>query len=57
VTLKAVAWNMADRARELTAGGGACCLAFTPRLNHWDGQTSVDLEVADLQPGAAARLA
>src|SRR5262249_57757903 len=55
--LRAVAWNMADRARELMADGGACCLAFTPRLNEWNGVKTVDLEVTDLRPGATAWLA
>jgi single-stranded-DNA-specific exonuclease len=54
--LKAIAWNMADRAAELMSAGGACCLAFTPRLNEWQGWRSVDLEVTDFQPGAEARL-
>jgi single-stranded-DNA-specific exonuclease len=55
-TLKAIAWGMADRAEELMSAGGACCLAFTPRLNEWQGYRSVDLEVADFQAGAEARL-
>jgi single-stranded-DNA-specific exonuclease len=57
LTLKAIAWNMADRVAELMADGGACCLAFTPRLNEWQGRKNVDLEVTDLRPGATARLA
>jgi single-stranded-DNA-specific exonuclease len=55
-TLKAIAWNMAERSEELMSAGGACCLAFTPRLNEWQGVRSVDLEVADFQPGPQARL-
>jgi single-stranded-DNA-specific exonuclease len=55
--LKAIAWNMAERIPELMSAGGACCLVFTPRRNEWQGRVSVDLEVADLQPGAEARLA
>ena len=47
---------MADRAAELMSQGGACCLAFTPKLNEWQGRTNVELVVADLQPGASARL-
>jgi single-stranded-DNA-specific exonuclease len=54
--LKAIAFGMADRADELMSAGGACCLAFTPKLNEWQGWRSVDLEVADFQPGAQARL-
>jgi single-stranded-DNA-specific exonuclease len=55
-TLKAIAFGMADRAGELLSAGGACCLAFTPKLNEWQGRRSVDLEVADFQPGPQARL-
>jgi single-stranded-DNA-specific exonuclease len=55
--LRAIAWSMAERAEELMSAGGACCLAFTPRLNEWQGWRSVDLEVADFQAGAQARLA
>jgi single-stranded-DNA-specific exonuclease len=54
--LKAIAWGMADRAEELMSAGGACCLAFTPKLNEWQGWRSIDLEVMDFQAGAQARL-
>jgi single-stranded-DNA-specific exonuclease len=54
--LKAIAWGIAERVDELMSAGGACCLAFTPKLNQWQGYRSVDLEVADFQPGAQARL-
>jgi single-stranded-DNA-specific exonuclease len=54
--LKAIAWGMADRAEELMSAGGACCLAFTPKLNEWQGYRSVDLEVTDFQAGGQARL-
>jgi single-stranded-DNA-specific exonuclease len=56
MSLKAIAWGMAERAGELMAAGGACCLAFTPRRNEWQGRVSVDLEVTDFQAGAEARL-
>jgi single-stranded-DNA-specific exonuclease len=55
-SLKAIAWGMAERDEELMSAGGACCLAFTPRLNEWQGRRSVDLEVVDFQAGAQARL-
>ena len=55
-TLRAIAWSMADRAEELMSAGGACCLAFTPKRNEWQGYTSIDLEVTDFQPAAEARL-
>ena len=56
LVLKAIAFGMADRAGELLSAGGACCLAFTPKINEWNGWTSVDLEVVDFQAGATARL-
>jgi single-stranded-DNA-specific exonuclease len=55
-TLKAIAFGMADRVDELMSAGGACCLAFTPKINEWQGRRSIDLEVADFQAGAEARL-
>jgi single-stranded-DNA-specific exonuclease len=55
-TLKAIGWNMAERMAELLSGGGACCLAFTPKINEWQGRKSIDLEVTDFQPGRAVRL-
>jgi single-stranded-DNA-specific exonuclease len=54
--LKAIAWSMAERIDELMSAGGACSLAFTPKLNEWQGRRSVDLEVVDFQAGAQARL-
>jgi single-stranded-DNA-specific exonuclease len=56
-TWKAIAFNMADRFEELTSADGVCCLAFTPRLNEWEGFKRVDLEVVDFQAGARAALA
>ena len=56
VTLKAIAFGMADRAEELMSAGGACCLACTPKLNEWQGRRSIDLEVVDFQAGDDARL-
>jgi single-stranded-DNA-specific exonuclease len=54
--LKAIAFGMADHEEELMSDGGRCCLAFTPRLNEWQGRRSVDLEVRDFQPGPRAQL-
>ena len=54
--LKAIAFGMAERAEELMSAGGACCLAFTPKLNEWQGWRTVDLEVTDFQAGPEARL-
>lgn len=54
--LKAIAFNMADRIDELLSASGKCCLAFTPRINVWNDNTSVDLEVIDFQAGPTANL-
>ncbi|HZU36329.1 MAG TPA: DHHA1 domain-containing protein, partial [Gemmataceae bacterium] len=54
-TMKAIAFNMAERVHELLSGGGTCCLAFTPSINEWRGWRSVQLEVCDFQPGPQAR--
>lgn len=54
--MKAIAWSMADRRDELLSDSGRCCLAFTPKLNEWNGRISVDLEVRDFQPGPKATL-
>ncbi|HET6572998.1 MAG TPA: single-stranded-DNA-specific exonuclease RecJ [Fimbriiglobus sp.] len=51
-TVRAVAWGMGDRLDELMSAGGGCCLAFTPRVNEWNGYRSVEMQVDDLQPGA-----
>src|SRR5262249_42464488 len=34
---RAVAFGLAERVDELTSAGGQCCLAFTPRINEWQG--------------------
>ena len=54
--MRAVAFGMADRVDELTSGGGHCCLAFTPKVNEWQGRTSVEIEVIDFRPTALAPL-
>ena len=55
-TIRAVAWGMGDRLDELMSAGGACSLAFTPRVNEWNGYRSVEMQVDDLQPGAEPEL-
>jgi single-stranded-DNA-specific exonuclease len=55
-TLKAIAFNLGDRAEELLSAGGSCCLVFTPSINEWQGWRSVQLEVRDFQAGTQARL-
>jgi single-stranded-DNA-specific exonuclease len=54
--LRAVAFGMADRLDELMSAGGRCCLAHTPRINEWNEYRSVELDIADFQPGDQARL-
>ena len=54
--MRAVAWSMGDRLDELMSAGGRCCLAFTPKINEWQGFRSVELEVIDFQLGPVAQL-
>ena len=55
--LRAIAFGMGDRAAELMAQQGKCCLVFTPKINEWQDYRSVELEVRDFQVGPEARLA
>jgi single-stranded-DNA-specific exonuclease len=55
-SLRAVAFGMGDRVQELMSDSGRCCLAFTPMLNEWMGNRSVELQVVDFQPGPEAQL-
>jgi len=54
--IRAVGWNMADRIEELMSMNGECSLAFTLKLNEWQGQRKVEIEVIDLRPGALPEL-
>jgi single-stranded-DNA-specific exonuclease len=51
-----IAFGMSERAEELMSAGGACCLAFTPRVSEWQGRRSVKLEVVDFQAGTQAKI-
>jgi single-stranded-DNA-specific exonuclease len=53
---RCIAFGMGERLEELLSAGGECCLAFTPRLNEWQGYRSVDVEVRDFQAGPTALL-
>jgi single-stranded-DNA-specific exonuclease len=53
---KAIGFNFVDRLEELMSQGGRCCLAFTPRLNEWNGYKSTEIIVKDFQPGPKATL-
>lgn len=55
-TIRAVAWGMGDRLDELITGGGACCLMFTPTLNEWNGNRTVEVKVEDFRVGHDPRL-
>ena len=55
--IRAVAWGMGDRMDELVSAGGMCCLAFTPKVNEWQGHRTIEVEVDDFQAGAVADLA
>jgi single-stranded-DNA-specific exonuclease len=55
-SIRCVAWNMADRMEELMSAGGDCCLAFTPKINEWNGNRRIELQVVDLKPGKAVEL-
>lgn len=49
-TVKAIAWNMAERLGALTAGT-ECAVAFLPSINEWNGRREVQLELRDVQVG------
>jgi single-stranded-DNA-specific exonuclease len=55
-TIRCVAWGMADRMEELMSAGGDCCLAFTPKINEWQGYRKIELQVIDLKPGKTVEL-
>jgi single-stranded-DNA-specific exonuclease len=56
MSMRVVAWGMGDRLDELMSGDRKCCVAFTPRVNEWQGHRTIELEAVDFQPGAEARL-
>jgi single-stranded-DNA-specific exonuclease len=47
---------MADRLEELLNGDGNYCLAFTPKVNTWNGSRKIELEVHDMKPGKSVPL-
>lgn len=53
---RCVAWNMADRLEELQSAEGDCCIAFTPKINEWNGFKKIELHVIDLKPGKSVQL-
>ncbi len=55
-SIRAVGWGFGDRLDDLMAGGGACSLAFTPKVNEWNGFRKVEIEMVDFQPQSIAEL-
>ncbi|MSR31953.1 MAG: single-stranded-DNA-specific exonuclease RecJ [Gemmataceae bacterium] len=51
IRMGAIGFRMGDRLEELMSAKGECSLAFTPKLNEFNGFKKVDLELVDLQPG------
>ena len=49
--MRAVAFGMGDRLDELMSDGGRCCLVFTPKINEWNGNRTVEMEVIDARAG------
>lgn len=54
--VRAVAFGMGDRLDDLMSVGGRCALAFTPRVNEWNGYRSVEIEVVDFRAGSDIEL-
>jgi single-stranded-DNA-specific exonuclease len=54
--MRAIAFGLGDRMEELMSGDRKCCLAFTPKVNEWQGNRTIELEVCDFQAGGVARL-
>ncbi len=54
--VKAIGWNMAEKARELVPGV-SCSIVFSPCINEWNGRRDVQLELKDLliEPPAPPR--
>lgn len=55
-TVRAIAFNFADRVQEMMSTEGYCNLLFTPSINEWQGYRSVQMEIKDMQPGKKALL-
>jgi single-stranded-DNA-specific exonuclease len=55
VQLKAIAFGGSDWAGELSQSAGPIAVAFRPFVNYFRGRKSVELEVCDWQPVAAAK--
>jgi single-stranded-DNA-specific exonuclease len=56
--VKAIAWNLAEKGRDITAGSRLSAV-FTPSINEWNNRREVQLEIKDFvveeqEPGASA---
>jgi single-stranded-DNA-specific exonuclease len=56
VQFKAIAFGGSEWAGELSETDGPISVAFRPFVNHFRGRKSVELQVCDWQPSAAARI-
>jgi single-stranded-DNA-specific exonuclease len=55
--MRVVAWGLGERWEELMrAPDRRCSLAFTPRINEWNGNRTIELEAIDFQVGPEAKL-
>jgi single-stranded-DNA-specific exonuclease len=52
-TIRAVAFGRGDDLNGLMSQQGKCCLAFTPKINSWQGRNTIELEVIDFVSGVS----
>ncbi len=52
VVMKAIGWNLAERAKALAAGS-ICSIVFQPSINEWNNRREVQLEIRDFILDAA----
>jgi single-stranded-DNA-specific exonuclease len=50
-SMRAVAFGRGEDFEKLTSAGGKISLAFTPKINEWQGRKNVEVEVVDFVPG------
>lgn len=50
-SMRAVAFGKGDELDRLMSQNGKCCLAFTPKVNTFNGWQKIELEVIDFIPG------
>lgn len=51
-TKKAIGFGLAERALELTGGGGKCCVVFQPIVNEFRGFPEVEMRIRDFRAAA-----